>query len=122
MARLRERQWQIYWEDSSSPDTSLPAAGIQRGEVGAVGEGLGHDAGLGAHVGASHVADLAIGAAAVAVGEAQGVRGRHRRGGHDKGDEEEGNHNHLGLRHGPCEKVGIGSGEIEEQGRGGEDC
>lgn len=78
--------------------------GHQLGEVGAVGEGGGHNAGLDAHVGAGRVSLLAVGAAIVAVGEAQGVRcGRRRR--HDHGDEEKGNHGHLGLRHCPYGKV-----------------
>lgn len=76
------------------------ATGEQRGQVGAVGKRLGNDARLGAHGGAGHVADIAVGAAVVAVGEAaEGCRGRHG-GRHEHGDEEEGDHSHLGARHG----------------------
>lgn len=77
------------------------AAGLHHGRVSAVGKDPGHDAGLGAHGGAGHVADLAVGAAVVAVGEAEAARGGGSRR-HEEGDEEESNHSRLGLRHCCC--------------------
>ncbi|RRT57406.1 hypothetical protein B296_00047282 [Ensete ventricosum] len=79
----------------------LVAAGVHHGRVSAVGKDLGHDAGLGAHGGAGHVADLAVGAAVVALGEAEAARGGGSRR-HEESDEEESNHNRLGVRHCCC--------------------
>lgn len=106
------------WGTRTSSSPSVAAAGVQGGQIGAVGEGGGDDAGLRAHVGAGHAADLAVGAAVVAVVEAEGGRGRRGRR-HQHGDEEEGNHRHLGVRH-CC--YGGSRPLVGSDGTGSDDC
>ncbi|RRT64564.1 hypothetical protein B296_00034846 [Ensete ventricosum] len=104
MTRKQTRQWQLYRRMLLVERRPSFPHGHRLGEVGAVGEGGRHNAGLDAHVGAGRVSLLAVGAALVAVGEAEGVGcGRRRR--HEHGDEEKSNHGHLGLRHCPYGKV-----------------